>query len=125
MSFIEKIRKNLGEDEKEDEPFIPDEFEHEIEDFFETPLSYDISLIRPQSMDDIVFVFNQIVDEGNPVIVDLGFLEEEKFDTYQIALEKIDFLRQEYDVESILLCKTSNQNIILLAPSRIEIVKNE
>jgi len=125
MSFIEKISNNFDEDEIENEPYVPDYLESEEEDSFENPLTYDIPLIRPLSMDDMVFVFDQIVDEGNSVIVDLGFLEEQNSDTYQIALEKIDFLREEYDVGSVLLCKTSEKNLFLLAPSRVKIVKNE
>jgi SepF-like predicted cell division protein (DUF552 family) len=71
------------------------------------------------------YVFDQIVEENNPVIVDLGYFEEEGIDTFQMAGEKINILRQEHGAESILLCNTSEKNLIVITPSRINIVKKE
>ena len=36
---------------------------------------YEIILIRPKTIDDINYVVDQVLEEKNPVIVDLSFLE--------------------------------------------------
>ena len=116
MSFKDNIKKSLGfgENEKESKSKIFVEVEQPF---------YEIILIRPESEDEMNFVFDQIVDEKNPVIVDLGYFEEEGLEALEMATEKIKVLREEYGAESILLCKTSQKNLGLIAPSRINIVK--
>lgn len=130
MSFIDNFKKSLGFGEKEKKPINPTDFVNEMldnEEYYIEPEQpfYEIVLIRPLSMDDMDYVFDQIVEENNPVIVDLGYLEEEGIDSFQMAGEKIKILRQEHSVESILLCNTQDKNMILLAPSRIKILKKE
>ena len=38
---------------------------------------YEIMLIRPKTIDDINYVVDQVLEESNPVILDLSFLEKE------------------------------------------------
>lgn len=129
MTFIDTFKKSLGFSEKEKKPINPHDFVTEMfdsEDYIEPEQPfYEIVLIRPRSLDDMDYVFDQIVEENNPVIVDLGYLEEEGIDAFQMAGEKIKILRQEYNAESILLCNTQDKNMIILAPSRIKIIKKE
>jgi SepF-like predicted cell division protein (DUF552 family) len=130
MSFIDNFKKSLGFSKKEKKPINSNDFLNEMlddEDYYIEPEQpfYEIVLIRPLSMDDMDYVFDQIVEESNPVIVDLGYLEEEGIDSFQMAGEKIKILRQEHGVESILLCNIQDKNMIILAPSRIKIVKKE
>ena len=128
MSLIDNFKKSLGFGGKEKKSIIsknfPDEPADTENDYIE-PVICEIILIRPQSMDDMDYVVDQIVEENNPVIVDLSYLEEEGVDTFQMAGEKIKILRQEYGAESILLCNGNDKNRIIVAPSRIKIVKKE
>jgi SepF-like predicted cell division protein (DUF552 family) len=119
MNFIDNIKKRLIGEEKKDES-TPENPDPPI-----IPIHYEIILIRPESRDDMDYVFDQIVEYSNPIIVDLGYFEEEDMSEFEIAIEKIKSLRQEYDAESILLCNTSDKNMILIVPSRIKITKKE
>jgi len=128
MSFIDNFKKGLGFGGKEKKPIHSEDFPDEpiaTENDYIEPVICEIILIRPQSMDDMDYVFDQIVEESNPVIVDLSYLEEEGIDTFQMAGEKIKTLRREYGAESILLCDGHDKNRIIVAPSRIKIVKKE
>jgi len=130
MSFIDKFKESLGFSGKEKKPVMSNEFVNEMlndeDDYIDSiqPF-YEIILIRPHSIDDMDYVSDQIIEGENPVIVDLGYLEQEGVDTFQMAGEKINFLRQNHDAESILLCNGSEKNLIIIAPSRINIVKKE
>lgn len=42
---------------------------------------YEIALIRPKSIDDVNYVVDQVVEEKNPVILDLSFLERKVLPT--------------------------------------------
>ena len=126
MSFISKLKENLGFSGKEKKSIQADDFINEIlEDEVIEPVRYEIILIRPQSIEDMDYIHDQVVEGNNPVIVDFSYLEEEGIDTFQMAGGKINILRQEHDAESILLCNTSEKNIVLIAPPRINIVKME
>lgn len=125
MSFIDTLKRSLGFDEESREP-VSDYAEDLLEnDFYIAPEQpfYEIILIRPRTVDDMDYVFDQIVEENNPVIVDLGFLENEGPDPFQMAGEKIKILRKEHNAEAISLCKGSEKNMIILAPSRIKVIK--
>ena len=128
MSFIDNFKESLGFGGKGKKPANPNDFLNGMlddEDYYIEPEQpfYEIVLIRPRSMDDMDYVFDQIVEENNPVIVDLGYFEEEGIDSFQMAGEKIKILRQEHNSESILLCNNQDKNMIIIAPSRIKIVK--
>ncbi|RBQ23723.1 hypothetical protein ALNOE001_07960 [Candidatus Methanobinarius endosymbioticus] len=125
MSFIDTLKRSLGFDEESREP-VTDYADDILEnDFYIAPEQpfYEIILIRPRTADDMDYVFDQIVEENNPVIVDLGFLENEGPDGFQMAGKKIKILRKEHKAEAISLCKGSEKNMIILTPSRIKIIK--
>ena len=129
MSFIDKFKQSLGFKPKEKKLIDSSEdFGNEISDYdFIEPVQpfYEIILIRPRSIDDMDYVSDQIIEENNPVIVDLTYFEEEGEEAFQMAGGKINLLRQKYGAESILLSKTSERNMIIIAPQRINIVKKE
>jgi len=125
MSIIDNLKRSLGFEEETREP-VPDYSEDLLEnDYYIAPEQpfYEIILIRPRTVDDIDYVFDQIVEENNPVIVDLGFLENEGPDPFQRAGEKIKILRKNHNAEAISLCKGTDKNMIILTPSRIKIIK--
>ncbi|MCL2116522.1 MAG: cell division protein SepF [Methanobrevibacter sp.] len=129
MSLIDKLKESLGFPGKEKKSIKSKDFERDILDDDgviepEQPY-YEIILIRPESMDDMDYVSDQIIEEKNPVIVDLSYFEEEGFDTFQMAGNKINILRQKHGAESILLSNTSDKNMIIISPPRINIVKKE
>ncbi|MDR2967052.1 MAG: cell division protein SepF [Methanobacteriaceae archaeon] len=128
MSFLDKFRESLGFAKKEKKSIKSNDFVNEIlDDDVIEPMQpfYEIILIRPESMDDMDYVSDQIIEENNPVIVDLGYFEEEGIDTFQMAGNKINILRQKHGAESILLCNSSDKNLIIISPQRINIVKKE
>ena len=53
---------------------------------------YEIMLIRPKTIDDINYVVDQVLEESNPVILDLSFLEKESPANFKLAGEKIKVL---------------------------------
>lgn len=125
MSFIDTLKRSLGFEEETREP-VADYAEDLLEnDFYIAPEQpfYEIILIRPRTVDDMDYVFDQIVEENNPVIIDLGFLENEGPDPFQMAGEKIKILRKNHKAEAISLCKGHDKNMIILTPSRIKLIK--
>ena len=128
MNFFYTLKRSLGFDEEVQRP-VTSEYADDIldDDYYITPEPpiYEIILIRPRTVDDMNYVFDHIVEENNPVIVDLGFLESEGPETLQMAGEKIKILRNEYKAEAISLCKGPERNMIILSPSRIKIIKKD
>ena len=125
MNFIDTLKRSLGFDEETREPvtnygedLLDNDYYIEPEQAF-----YEIILIRPRTDDDMDYVFDQIVEENNPVIIDLGFLENEGPEAFQMAGEKIKILRKKHNAEAISICKGDEKNMIILTPSRIKIIK--
>ena len=127
MSFTDNLKKSLG--------FEEDDFgtaygisDYGEEDFFEdefTTISpeqtfYEIVLIRPKSVDDMDYIFDQIVEENNPVILDLKFLEKQSEKDFRQAGEILKLLRHQYGAEAILLSQT-----IIVTPSRVKLVRKD
>ena len=118
------------EDDFNFEDDFADEFE---EDFFEdefTTISpeqtfYEIVLIRPKSVDDMDYIFDQIVEENNPVILDLKFLEKQSEKDFRQAGEILKLLRHQYGAEAILLSQTEDKNLIIVTPSRVKLVRKD
>ena len=130
MSFTDNLKKSLG--------FEEDDFgtaygisDYGEEDFFEdefTTISpeqtfYEIVLIRPKSVDDMDYIFDQIVEENNPVILDLKFLEKQSEKDFRQAGEILKLLRHQYGAEAILLSQTEDKNLIIVTPSRVKLVR--
>ena len=132
MSFTDNLKKSLG--------FEEDDFgiaygisDYGEEDFFEdefTTISpeqtfYEIVLIRPKSVDDMDYIFDQIVEENNPVILDLKFLEKQSEKDFRQAGEILKLLRHQYGAEAILLSQTEDKNLIIVTPSRVKLVRKD
>ena len=84
---------------------------------------YEIVLIRPRTIDDINYVVDQVLEEKNPVILDLSFLENESPANFKLAGDKIKQMRARYGAQALLLSRTSEKNLIILSPRKVKLVK--
>ena len=84
---------------------------------------YEIVLIRPKTIDDINYVVDQILEEKNPVILDLSFLESESPANFKLAGDKIKQMRSRYGAQALLLSRNSEKNLIILSPKKVKLVK--
>ena len=84
---------------------------------------YEIVLIRPRTIDDINYVVDQVIEEKNPVILDLSFLESESSANFKLAGDKIKQMRTRYGAQALLLSRTSEKNLIILSPKKVKLVK--
>ena len=84
---------------------------------------YEIVLIRPKSIDDVNYVIDQILEEKNPVIIDLSFLERESPANFKLAGEKVRILREKYDTQALLLSQCDERNLIILSPKKVKLIK--
>lgn len=143
MSFTDNLKKSLGFEEDYGHSFgapapsygvpeygldISGEFGDEyLDDFTISPEQpfYEIILIKPKSMDDMDYVFDQIVEETNPVILDLSFLQKKGINEYRQAGERLKILREQYKAEAILLSQSNDKNLIIITPKRVKLVKKD
>lgn len=147
MSFTNNLKKSLGFDDEFSDlnPVnrgnaynnydvqnyglnISSEFDDDyLEDFTISPEQpfYEIVLMKPKSMDDMDYVFDQVVQEGNPVVLDLIFLQKKGINEYRQAAERLKILRDQYNAQAILLSQSTDKNLILLTPSRVKISKKD
>lgn len=84
---------------------------------------YEIVLIRPKTIDDINYVVDQVLEEKNPVILDLSFLESESPANFKLAGDKIKQMRSRYGAQALLLSRSSEKNLIILSPKKVALVK--
>ena len=84
---------------------------------------YEIMLIRPKTIDDINYVVDQVLEESNPVILDLSFLEKESPANFKLAGEKIKQMRSNYGAEALLLSRCNDKNLIIIAPKGVSLVR--
>ena len=84
---------------------------------------YEIVLIRPKTIDDINYVVDQVLEEKNPVLLDLSFLESESPTNFKLAGEKIKQMRTRYGAQALLLSRSSEKNLIILSPKKVRLVK--
>ena len=127
MSLLEKFKRSLGFSGKEREQLIHDDWGMDLDDDFISPepILYEIIVIQPRSMDDMDYVHDHIVEENNPVIVDLTYLADEGEDILKMAGEKINILREQHKTQSISLCNTLDKKMIILAPPQVKIIKKD
>ncbi|AMK14844.1 cell division protein SepF [Methanobrevibacter olleyae] len=130
MSFTDNLKKSLGfeEDNFASAYGIGDygeEFEDEFTSISPEQTFYEIILIKPKSVDDLDYVFDQIVEENNPVILDLKFIEKQGEKQFRQAGEILKLLRQQYGAEAILLSQTEEKNLVIVTPSRVKLVRKE
>lgn len=83
---------------------------------------YEIVLIRPKSIDDVNYVVDQVIEEKNPVIIDLSFLQKESPTNFKLAGDKIKQMRAKYDVQALLLARTEEKNLIIISPKKVKVV---
>lgn len=83
---------------------------------------YEIALIRPKSIDDVNYVVDQVVEEKNPVILDLSFLERESPANFKLAGEKIKQMRARYGAQALLLARSEDKNLIIVSPKKVKLV---
>jgi len=112
--MLDIIKKNIGleEDEEKEEQetiIVP---EHSF---------YEIILMKAKNLDEFDFALNQIVEEKNPIIMDMSLLERESLEDFKIAGEKLKAFRINTGGEAILLSK--NGNIIIITPPEIKLIR--
>ena len=83
---------------------------------------YEIVLIRPKTLDDINYVVDQILEEKNPVILDLSFLERESPANFKLAGDKIKQMRSRFDAQALLLARNEDKHLIILSPKKVKLV---
>ena len=83
---------------------------------------YEIILIRPKTIDDINYVVDQVIEEKNPVILDLSFLERESAANFKLAGDKIKQMRTRYGAQALLLARTDDKDLIIVAPKKVRVV---
>ena len=77
---------------------------------------------RPKSIDDVNYIVDQVIEEKNPVIVDLSFLERESHANFRLAGEKIKKMRTRYGAQALLLARSENKNLIIISPKQVKLV---
>ena len=83
---------------------------------------YESILIRPKTIDDINYVVDQIIEEKNPVILDLSFLERESPANFKLAGDKIRQMRANYGAEALLLARNDDKNLIIISPKKVNLI---
>jgi SepF-like predicted cell division protein (DUF552 family) len=83
---------------------------------------YEIVLIRPKTIDDINYVVDQVIEENNPVILDLSFLERESAANFKLAGDKIKQMRSIYGVQALLLARTDDKDLIIVSPKKVRVI---
>jgi SepF-like predicted cell division protein (DUF552 family) len=130
MSFVDTLKRSLGFEQQKvqrDEAIsnFADEILEETYTIYPEQSFYEIILIRPRTISDIDYVYDQLVEENNPVLIDLGFLERRGSIEYHNAARRIKELREQHNVEAILLAKEEGKNLIILTPERVRLVKKQ
>ena len=83
---------------------------------------YEIVLIRPKSIDDINYIVDQVLEEKNPVIVDLSFLEKESAPNFKLAGDKINQMRSKYGAQALLLARSEDKHLIIISPKKVKVL---
>ena len=83
---------------------------------------YEIILIRPKTIDDINYVVDQVIEEKNPVILDLSFLERESAANFKLAGDKIKQMRTRYGAQALLLARTEDKDLLIVSPKKVKII---
>jgi SepF-like predicted cell division protein (DUF552 family) len=113
---LDFVKKNLGLEEEEatkeeqETIIVP---EHSL---------YEIILMKAKDLDDIEDALNQIIDEKNPIILDMSGLEKDNPEDFKIAGEKLKHFRENIGGEAILICK-NGKKVIIITPPEIKLVR--
>ncbi len=102
----------------------PTPIQDDYDDYVITPEQsyYEIVLIRPKSIDDVNYVIDQVVEERNPVILDLSFLEKDSPANFKLAGEKIKQMRAKYGAQALLLARSEEKNLIIISPNKVRLI---
>ena len=119
MSFTDNLKKSLG---FEEDPYGMSYSDDGFDDSF---LDDDFTISPEQSIDDMDYVFDQVVEENNPVILDLIHLEKQGVAEFRKAGERLKVLREQYNAQAILLAQSSEKNLIIVTPSRVKLVRKD
>jgi len=113
---MDLIKKNLGleeekrlEEEEKETIIVP---EHSF---------YEIILMKAQGIPDIEDALKQIIEEKNPIILDMGFIEDNP-EEFKLVGEKLKDFRDTVGGEAILLCK-NGKNVVIITPPEIKLVR--
>ena len=129
MSFLDDVKRSLGFEEKRyDEGSLASDYRQAYYDDDDIIISpehslYKIMLMRPKTLDDVNYIVDQLLNENNPIILDLSFLEKESPANFKLAGDKIKELRENYGAAALLLSQCEDKNLIIIAPSNIDLVK--
>lgn len=112
---MDYLKKNLGlEEEEEDEDqetiIVP---EHSF---------YEIVLMKIHNLDEFDYALAQVLEEKNPIIMDISILEKNSTEDFKTAGEKLKAFRDNHGGEAILLCK-NGRNIIIVTPAEIKLIR--
>ena len=96
----------------------------DFDDYVITPEQsfYEIVLIRPKTIDDVNYVVDQVIEEQNPVILDLSFLQKESPANFKLAGDKIKQMRTRYSAQALLLARSEEKNLIIISPRKVKVV---
>ncbi len=84
---------------------------------------YEIILLKPRTLDDINYMVDQVLEEKNPVILDLSFLENQSPANFKLAGDKIKQMRARYNSQTLLLSHTDDKNLVIISPRKVKLVK--
>jgi SepF-like predicted cell division protein (DUF552 family) len=77
--------------------------------------------MKAQGIHDIDDALNQINEEKNPIIIDMGYIDDNP-DEFMMVGEKLKNFRETVGGEAILLCK-SGKNVVIITPPEIKLVR--
>ena len=83
---------------------------------------FDEVIIPEQSFYEIVLIRPKTIEEKNPVIVDLSFLEKESAPNFKLAGDKIKQMRAKYDVQALLLSRSEDKELIIISPKKVKVI---
>ena len=95
----------------------------EVETIIPDQSFYEIILLKPRTLDDINYMVDQVLEEKNPVILDLSFLENQSPANFKLAGDKIKQMRARYNSQTLLLSHTEDKNLIIVSPRKVRLVK--
>ena len=125
MTEVSNFQNSSSKDHQSSQP-APD-----IEKFF-TFCLFEIARQGSLALGHVKFLTNialkqmtlvdQVIEEKNPVIVDLSFLERESHANFRLAGEKIKKMRTRYGAQALLLARSENKNLIIISPEKVKLV---
>lgn len=131
MSFTDTLKKSLGFDtnleDKNTTANFGNEYRRPYNDVTISPEQsfYEIVLIRPKTRDDMDYVVDQVIEENNPVILDLSFLEKKSSKDFRMAGSRLKYIREQHGAEAFLLAQCKNKNLIIVSPKRVSLMKKD